>query len=156
MGLESQKLKTKYGLCVLHIRKKKKIKDSKKSGADSDCIYVPNIKWFALMGAFLHCSEESNKTIQDNLIEDLTVPEEPHNAEDFTSPPPPKKLSKVHVSSIVGELTKLSEQLTKVPNESEYVIFGCSVPAQLMTLSKLNAIKAQEKIQLVLTSLKFQ
>ncbi|KAK4886800.1 hypothetical protein RN001_003071 [Aquatica leii] len=90
-------------------------------------------------------------------IEDLTVPEDLHNPEDFTSPPPPKKFSKLQrVSPIVGELTKLSEKLTDVPNESEYEIFGRSVAAQLITLSHLNAIKAQEKIQSVLTSFKLQ
>ncbi|KAF5305573.1 hypothetical protein FQA39_LY01664 [Lamprigera yunnana] len=88
------------------------------------------------MDAFLHCLEGSKRSTKDNLIEDLTVPEEPHNAEDFTLPPPPKKFSKLqYVSSIIGELTQLSEKLTNdVPNESEYEIFGRSVAAQLMTI----------------------
>ncbi|KAK4886412.1 hypothetical protein RN001_002683 [Aquatica leii] len=85
------------------------------------------------MDTFLHCLEESKRTTQDNLIEDLTVPEDLHNPEDFTSPPPPKKFSKLQrVSSIVGELTKLSEKLTDVPNESEYEIFGRSAAAQFL------------------------
>ncbi|KAK4881401.1 hypothetical protein RN001_004720 [Aquatica leii] len=157
-GFGNSEIKNKIrALRSTYSQEKKKIKDSKKSGAGSDCIYVPNIKWFALIDTFLHCLEESKTTTQDNLIEDLTVPEDPHNPEDFTSLTPPKKFSKLQrVFSIVGELTKLSEKLTDIPNESEYEIFGRSVAAQLMTLSHLNAIKAQEKIQSVLTSFKLQ
>lgn len=63
-----------------------------------------------------------------------------------------------HVSSIVTELKKITDTLqTEQPScVNEYEIFGRSVAAQLMTLSKLNAIKAQEKIQSVLTSFKLQ
>ncbi|KAK4881508.1 hypothetical protein RN001_004827, partial [Aquatica leii] len=100
------------------------------------------IKCNACFKPVLHPTQRLNFfSDYSHMIEDLTVPEDPHNPEDFTSPPPPKKFSKLQrVCFIVGELTKLSEKLTNVPNESEYEIFGRSVAAQLITLSHLNAI----------------
>lgn len=43
-----------------------KIKKSKKSGAGINDVYVPNIKWFALMDSFMK-NVRSSSTTQDNV-----------------------------------------------------------------------------------------
>lgn len=48
----------------------KKIKDSKKSGAGTDSVYVPHVKWFEEMHAFLQCLDNKRPT-HDNLMVSL-------------------------------------------------------------------------------------
>lgn len=64
------------------------------------------------------------------------------------------------VSTIVTELKKISETVTREAStrelENQYVIFGRSIAAQLMSLTPISAIKAQEGIQSILTSYKLQ
>lgn len=48
-------------------QEKKKIKDSKKSGAGTDQVYVPNVKWFKEMDSFLHHLEDNKRKTEDNL-----------------------------------------------------------------------------------------
>lgn len=48
-------------------QEKRKIKESKKSGASSDSVYIPNMKWFTLMDEFLHCVQENKRPTQENF-----------------------------------------------------------------------------------------
>lgn len=75
--------------------------------------------------------------------------------------PVPKKIratSKLRqVTAVVNDLKQISESMTIEPaKEDQYAIFGRSVAAQLMTLTPSSAIKAQERIQSILTSFKLQ
>lgn len=58
---------------------------------------------------------------------------------------------------MVQDLKKISETVLMEPeNENEFIIFGRSVAAQLMGLTSISAVKAQERIQSVLTSFKIE
>lgn len=78
--------------------------------------------------------------------------------EDYEDPTPAKRHPKEqHFMEAVKELKRISDRVIKeLPTETEYNIFGRSVAAQLLTLSRYNAIQAQERIQSVLTSYKLQ
>lgn len=58
---------------------------------------------------------------------------------------------------MVKDLKKISEKVTMEPQiENEFIFFGRSVAAQLMSLTPISAIKAQERIQSILTSFKIE
>lgn len=75
--------------------------------------------------------------------------------------PVPKKIratSKLRqVTAAVNELKQISESVTREPaKEDQYTVFGRSVAAQLMALTPISAIKAQDRIQSILTNFKLQ
>ncbi|KAF5280149.1 hypothetical protein FQR65_LT15065 [Abscondita terminalis] len=159
-------------------QEKKKIKDSKKSGAGTNQVYVPGVKWFKEMDSFLHQLEDNKRQTEDNLTvqpeqqknitgeevtDDTNLEEMGDNIieEDNVHQPATKKRrlgTKVkQISSVVQDLKRITETVVREPEmENEYVIFGRSIAAQLMKLSPYSAIQAQDRIQSVLTELKLQ
>ncbi|KAL1487920.1 hypothetical protein ABEB36_015305 [Hypothenemus hampei] len=165
-GINEIKNKIK-NLRSTYSQEKRKIKDSKKSGAGIDDVYVPNIKWSSEMDSFLKNFEDKKRPTEDNF--NITEQFEDNNdfqqcitttketVEEILSKKPktPSKLQQV--STMVQDLKKISEKVTMEPcNENEFIIFGRSVVAQLNSLTPLSAIKAQERIQSVLTSFKIK
>lgn len=71
MGIESfgiNEIKNKIkNLRSTYAQEKKKIKDSKKSGAGTDEVYVPHIKWFMEMDSFLNILEDNKRPAEDNF-----------------------------------------------------------------------------------------
>lgn len=71
MGIEGfgvQEIKNKIkNLRSTYSQEKKKIKDSMKSGAGSNDIYIPNVRWFKEMDQFLRVLEENKRHTEDNL-----------------------------------------------------------------------------------------
>ncbi|XP_050303072.1 uncharacterized protein LOC126740923 [Anthonomus grandis grandis] len=149
-------------------QEKSKIKDSMKSGAGFADIYVPSIKWFKEIDAFLRVLEENKRSTQDNfgnkseckqeVGEHRNKVQETLTFNETTNPAKkPRSLSKLkQVSLVVKDLKKISETVTQEPatNVNQYVIFGQSVAAQLMALQPISAIQAQEQIQSILTKFK--
>ncbi|XP_050302532.1 uncharacterized protein LOC126740511 [Anthonomus grandis grandis] len=142
-----------------------------KSGAGSEDIYVPSVKWFKDMDTFLRNVEDNKRPTQDNFNiqrEEEVNEQKRENEEEImaarneTSQEVSQKKSRTtsklrQVTAVVNDLKKISETMTHEPaNEHEYIAFGRSVAAQLMTLTPLSAIQAQERIQSVLTSFKLQ
>lgn len=71
MGIEGfgvPEIKNKIrALRSTYSQEKKKIKDTMKSGAGSEDIYVPSIKWFKEMDVFLRKVEDNKRPTQDNI-----------------------------------------------------------------------------------------
>ncbi|XP_074029364.1 uncharacterized protein [Leptinotarsa decemlineata] len=183
MGIEGfgvPEIKNKIrALRSTYSQEKKKIRDSMKSGAGAEDIYVPSVKWFKEMDAFLRNIEDNKRPTQDNfnMQREEAVDEQQQQDEEAimtarqeksqeppqekSQEPPQKKIRATaklrQVTAVVNDLKKITETITHEPaNEHEYIAFGRSVAAQLMTLTAFSAIKAQERIQSVLTSFKLQ
>ncbi|XP_045785921.1 uncharacterized protein LOC123881249 [Maniola jurtina] len=154
----------------------KKIKDSKKSGAGTDTVYIPSVKWFSLLDASLrnltstlthsesnlasdslHTDEttdtEQNSTVVDTFREPTPPPPPP-----LPPPPPPqtKKRKIAQLSSMVRQLKEIADTSNSTVEENEFEVFGKHVGLQLKSLPLLLALEAQEHIQIYINRIRRQ
>ncbi|GBP22649.1 hypothetical protein EVAR_13929_1 [Eumeta japonica] len=144
----------------------KKIKDSKSSGAGTDTIYIPSVKWFSLLDASLRklnailSESESNLASNSSHTDDtdtelnstlVATLREP------TPPPPPTKKRKIaQLSSMVGQLKEIANSTNYTVEENEFEVFGKHVGLQLKSLPILLALEVQEHIQLYMNRIRRQ
>ncbi|KAK4876607.1 hypothetical protein RN001_009113 [Aquatica leii] len=142
-----------------YLQELKKIKDSKKSGAGADSVYVPHVKWFADMHSFLQCLDNKRPT-QDNLIVIFSKATKQATATTSTFQAPSlskrKKSNMQQVSAVLRNLKYIANEVSKEPSLNQFVIFGNSVAAQLQNLTIVNALLTQEQIQSLLTKFRIR
>ncbi|KAK9702999.1 hypothetical protein QE152_g29591 [Popillia japonica] len=163
----------------------KKIKDSKNSGAGTDTVYIPSIKWFSLLDASLRTltsiltQSESNLASTSSHTDDTDTEQNGAVVGTFREPtppppPPPKKKNIAQLSSMVSQLKEIANTTNSTVEENEFEIFGKNRPAlehveenefeifgkhiglQLKSLPLLLALEAQEHIQLYLNKIRRQ
>ncbi|XP_012547131.1 uncharacterized protein LOC101740234 [Bombyx mori] len=144
----------------------KKIKDSKSSGAGTDTIYIPSVKWFSLLDASLRnltstlTQSESNLASNRSHTNDADTEENSPVVDTFrnpTPPPPPTKKRKIaQLSSMVGQLKEIIHSNNSTVEENEFEVFGKHVGLQLKSLPLLLALEAQEQIQLYINRIRRQ
>ncbi|CAH2098281.1 unnamed protein product [Euphydryas editha] len=144
----------------------KKIKDTKISGAGTDTVYIPTLKWFSLLDASLRnltsvlTQSENNVTSNTSLTNDTDNKQNSTVMDTFreaTPPPPPTKKKKIaQLSSMVNQLKQIAYDSNSTAQENEFEVFGKHVGLQLKSLPPLLALEAQEHIQLYINRIRRQ
>nr|CAI5826646.1 unnamed protein product [Callosobruchus analis] len=162
-GVKEIKMKIK-NIRSTYSQELKKIKDSKNSGAGSDMVYVPSVKWFSLLDASLQnltsalTQSESNLASTDSHTDDTDTEQNSVVVDTFheptPAPPPPKKKRIAQLSSMVSQLKEITDSTNATVDENVFDVFGKHVGVQLKSLPILLALEAQEHIQLYLNRIR--
>lgn len=98
--------------------------------------------------------EQVNINIQE--ASNINIPKETIPENDMDVPAKKSRpLSKLkQVSTVIKDLKQISDNIGK--DDNQYIIFGRSFAAQLMALTSISAIKAQQQIQSILTNFKIR
>nr|CAI5837035.1 unnamed protein product [Callosobruchus analis] len=135
-----------------------------KTGAGSDMVYVPSVKWFSLLDASLRnltsalTQSESNLASTDSHTDDTDTEQNSVVVDTFheptPAPPPPKKKRIAQLSSMVSQLKEITDSTNATVDENVFDVFGKHVGVQLKSLPILLALEAQEHIQLYLNKIR--
>ncbi|KOB67403.1 Uncharacterized protein OBRU01_19870 [Operophtera brumata] len=146
----------------------KKIENSKKSGAGLNNVYVSNIKWLKEMEeVFMNDLKRKTYENQSDLQCVASSPQANCSQSTVTdanttnnsstgasaTPSRPKKRPREIVKAIHDLKTMHDKVNAKEEEETPFDVFGKSVAMQLKKMSIENALKAQQKIQCVLTKI---
>nr|XP_049703706.1 uncharacterized protein LOC126056107 isoform X2 [Helicoverpa armigera] len=161
----------------------KKVKDSIKSGAGLDDIYVPNIKWYKVMDDALkavnvgECRETSsnmnlesqNKINEDNIEPRGTEGEKAvenssrvgtssnDSGQSFKRKNPRKRPTLREYDNLLTKAQNVANSVnSSVVSENEFDLFGRMVAVQLKNLPMESAIEAQQYIQNYLSGLRLK
>ncbi|XP_050676858.1 uncharacterized protein LOC126973577 [Leptidea sinapis] len=184
-GFGSKEVYTKIrNLKSTYAQEAKKIKQSTKSGAGTDDVYIPHIKWFklfddALKAVNVQCSDSGSNLQLDSQYEQLdgeepstsqcnqsaeinnpdATPESQSNQveEEQRKSPIHRKRTARNLSRLVNKVKNVADSInTRMSTETEFDIFGKSVAAQLKSLPIHKAVEGQMFIQNYLSNLRLQ
>ncbi|KAF5296251.1 hypothetical protein FQA39_LY12588 [Lamprigera yunnana] len=173
-GFKEKEIKSKIkNLRSTYSQELKKIKDSKKSGAGTDTIYVPTIKWFKIMDESLRninsILTESESNLPNENSADIDTDNNMDAEENISegnnssilvliawncpkpkSKPMAKKKRLSQLTSMVSQLKEITETVNtkSTEEENEFEVFGKHVGLQLKPMPLIVALEAQEHIQL--------
>ncbi|XP_060809924.1 uncharacterized protein LOC106140308 [Amyelois transitella] len=142
----------------------KKIKESKNSGAGTDTVYIPSVKWFSILDASLRNLNSILTTSESNLASNASDTDDTDykrnsTADGFREPTPQpaaKKKRVAQLSSMVSQLKEIADTTNSRVEENEFEVFGKHVGFQLKQLPLLLALEAQEHIQIYLNRIRRQ
>ncbi|KAF5294813.1 hypothetical protein FQA39_LY00297 [Lamprigera yunnana] len=177
-GFKEKEIKSKTkNLRSTYSQELKKIKDSKKSEAGTDTIYVPTIKWFKIMDESLRninsilTESESNLPNENsadidtdnNMDAEENISEGNNSSNTFREPEPKskpmaKKKRLSQLTSMVSQLKEITETVNtkSTEEENEFEVFGKHVGLQLKEMPLIVALEAQEHIQLYINQIRRQ
>lgn len=186
-GFGSKEVYTKIrNLKSTYSQELKKVKQSTKSGAGTDEVYNPHIKWFkllddALKNVNVQCKDsqsnmeldsqhesldgeepstsQQNQSAEKNNPDATPEPQRNHDEEEQRKSPIPRKRTIRDLNRLVNKVKNVADTINtpmQTVTESEFDIFGKSVAAQLKSMPMHQAIEGQMFIQNYLCNLRLR